>query len=78
VKRTLSAIAPDGTVVTRRTHRDYAYAVLVGPSAGRPGWGAWSFNARRDLAEREYRKAREAWAEEAEVVLVPVEEEEDS
>lgn len=69
-RKSYVATAPDGTRVTRSTHREYAFAVLVGPSDRSPKWGAWSFSSRRELAERELVKARAAWANEAEVVLV--------
>lgn len=67
------AVASDGSVVTRKSHRDYAFAVLVGPSDRSPGWGAWSFSGRRDLAERELSKARAVYVPRGVAVeLVPV------
>jgi hypothetical protein len=45
----LRAIAPDGTVLTRRTHRTYTHAIAVNTSNG---WRAIYWCGRPDLAQK--------------------------
>lgn len=46
---TYVAVAPDGTELTRKTHRVYTHAVLT---EGSDGWSAAGFCGRLDLAEK--------------------------
>lgn len=70
-KKTFVATAPDGSELTRKSSHEYRFSVLVGPSEGRPRWGAWCFSSRRELALKQLAKARAAWMDQADVVLVP-------
>ena len=56
MKRKLIAIAPDGSEVSRRTHRSYSHVVVF----KRPGldWEAYSWSSRLDLAEKNVNKVR--------------------
>ena len=55
--RKLYAQAPDGTVVTRRTDRDYSHAVLAANERGGE-WGSVSWHGTKVLAT----KSRDRWA----------------
>jgi hypothetical protein len=64
--RYLYAVVPDGTVVKRRTHREYTWAVLV---RSRGTWVSWGWSSRQDLAMKAYNQAKQFYGP-GDVVLV--------
>lgn len=64
--RKLYAVAPDGTILTRTTHRDYSHAVLCPDRDG--SWAVYAFSGRFDLA---YKASRTRYAP-ARTIIVPV------
>jgi len=50
-KRRLSAVCPDGSIVSRLTHRDYSHVVVFKLEA-REHWEAYAWSSRLDLAEK--------------------------
>lgn len=53
-----TATTPDGTIVTRNSHRTYSHAVLVQNSKG---WGAFSWAIRVDLAQKKVQECARSW-----------------
>lgn len=69
------ATLPDGTVVKRRTGRDYRFVVVAQGYLGDPKyddgkWGVWQWSGRRDLAEKAAQTARKVYRD---VRVVPAE-----
>lgn len=54
--RKVYATAPDGTIVTRQTDRDYAFAVLAQDQ--KDVWGAVSFHGSYAVAQKSSNKSR--------------------
>lgn len=53
-KITYKAVAPDGSVHTRKTERTYTHAIAT--SKDGETWGVISWCGRPDLAEKEFRR----------------------
>jgi hypothetical protein len=68
-KRKLKAIAPDGTVLTRTTHRDYSHMVAVFDCVIE-GWSSWSWSGRQGLAQNKLNEAERLGYKAA---IIPVE-----
>lgn len=62
----LTVIAPDGSIVSRRTHRVYTHAILA---FGSGPWSACTWCGRPDLAQKELVKWKQRYPE---AVMVPV------
>ena len=73
-KRKLKVIAPDGTVLTRTTHRDYSHmvAIVSDHRQEKEGWSSWSWAGREDLAQNKLNEAKKLGYE---AVIIPVEQE---
>ena len=62
-KRKLTAITPDGKILTRTTHREYSHMVAIQNTKKHffypLGWSSWSWSSRLDLAEKKVQDAKQ-------------------